>query len=179
MSELHVRKLAADFITPVRAYAVVYKELSHRSSFLFESVVPGERWGRYSIVGCLPEKEGAYVGDDPLGALGAEVAALPRAETFIEALTQARVGWLTYEIVSALHGLEAWDEGHPYARVMQEPTILLFDNLEQTLTIAGKNANVVKRCELELRRAADLVPMPVPDRSAAPEHVDLSLDDAA
>ena len=73
VSALFIRTLAADFITPVRAYGVVYKQLGHRSSFLFESVAPGERWGRYSIIGCLPEQEGVYAGDDPLGTIGQEI----------------------------------------------------------------------------------------------------------
>ena len=179
VSALFVRTLAADFITPVRAYGVVYKQLGHRSSFLFESVVPGERWGRYSIIGCLPAQEGVYAGDDPLGTIGQEIMDLPKPDTFIEALVDARFGWLSYDVANQLHKIEECDGLHPLGRVMSGQTIILFDNLEQTLTIASRNENVVKRCENEFRRAAELIPMAVPERGALPDGVEVGLSDEA
>jgi anthranilate synthase component 1 len=179
VSELFTRTLAADFITPVRAYAVVYKLLGNRSSFLFESVVPGERWGRYSIIGCMPTSEGVYAGDDPLGTLGQEIVDLPKPATFIEALVGARVGWISYDVANQLHKIEDCEGLHPLGRVMSNQTIILFDNLEQTMTIASRNENVVKRCELEFRRAAELVPMPVPARGALPDGLELGIGDEA
>jgi anthranilate synthase component 1 len=179
VSELYLRKLAADFITPVRAYGVVYKQLGHRSSFLFESVVPGERWGRYSIIGCLPNAEGVYTGDDPLGSIGAEIKNLKKPDTFIEALVEAQFGWFSYDVANQLHKIEPAEGRHVLGRVMSGQTIILFDNLEQTLTIASKIENVVKRCEGELRKAAELVPMPVPSRGALPDDIQLGLSDEA
>lgn len=47
VSSIVTRTLAADHVTPVRAYAALRSHAAGRSSFLFESVHPGERWGRY------------------------------------------------------------------------------------------------------------------------------------
>src|SRR4051812_19512214 len=52
--------LAADQVTPVRAFAALRSHAPDRSSFLLESVVPGERWGRYSIVGYRAQAEHLY-----------------------------------------------------------------------------------------------------------------------
>ncbi|MGC4090927.1 MAG: hypothetical protein QM756_24250 [Polyangiaceae bacterium] len=42
------KTLVVDGITPVLAYQVLRQDAG-LGSFLLESVVPGERWGRYSI----------------------------------------------------------------------------------------------------------------------------------
>ena len=51
VSPIVTRTLAADHVTPVRAYAALRSHAPSLSSFLLESVHPGERWGRYSIIG--------------------------------------------------------------------------------------------------------------------------------
>jgi anthranilate synthase component 1 len=51
------RTLVADTLTPVRAYASLRAADPDGASFLLESVVGGERWGRYSIVGYRPRYE--------------------------------------------------------------------------------------------------------------------------
>ena len=47
MSTIFTRTLAADHLTPVQAYAALKSHAPQQSSFLFESVHPEERWGRY------------------------------------------------------------------------------------------------------------------------------------
>src|SRR5271170_1294186 len=47
----------ADTMTPVRAYAALRRAAGDAASFLLESVVGGERWGRYSILGYRPKYE--------------------------------------------------------------------------------------------------------------------------
>src|SRR5271166_5851161 len=60
----------ADTMTPVRAYAALRRAAGDSMSFLLESVVGGERWGRYSILGYNPKREvslqpdGRWVGAD-------------------------------------------------------------------------------------------------------------------
>jgi anthranilate synthase component 1 len=49
--------LVADTLTPVRAYAALRHAAEDDASFLLESVVGGERWGRYSILGYKPRRE--------------------------------------------------------------------------------------------------------------------------
>ena len=47
----------ADTMTPVRAYAALRRAAGDAASFLLESVIGGERWGRYSILGYEPKDE--------------------------------------------------------------------------------------------------------------------------
>ncbi len=47
---MYKKTLVVDGITPVGAYQALRKR-SEGGSFLLESVVGGERWGRYSILG--------------------------------------------------------------------------------------------------------------------------------
>jgi anthranilate synthase component I len=49
--------LVGDGLTPVRAYAALRAADPDGASFLLESVVGGERWGRYSILGYRPRWE--------------------------------------------------------------------------------------------------------------------------
>lgn len=51
------RTLVADGLTPVRAYAALREADAEGASFLLESVVGGERWGRFSILGYRPSYE--------------------------------------------------------------------------------------------------------------------------
>ena len=51
------RTLVADALTPVRAYAALREADPDGASFLLESVVGGERWGRFSILGYRPTYE--------------------------------------------------------------------------------------------------------------------------
>src|SRR4029079_14735066 len=51
------RTLVADGLTPVRAYAALREADRDGASFLLESVVGGERWGRFSILGYRPTYE--------------------------------------------------------------------------------------------------------------------------
>src|SRR6266571_1459867 len=44
------REVLGDLETPVGAY----RKLAEPNSFLLESVEHGERWGRYSFIGCDP-----------------------------------------------------------------------------------------------------------------------------
>ncbi len=48
------RTIVADGLTPVRAYAALREADPEGASFLLESVVSGERWGRFSILGYRP-----------------------------------------------------------------------------------------------------------------------------
>ena len=50
-------KLVFDTLTPVAAYAALRKAEPAGASFLFESVVGGERWGRRTLVGYRPQRD--------------------------------------------------------------------------------------------------------------------------
>jgi anthranilate synthase component I len=172
------RTLSADFITPVRAYSTIYKLFSERSSFLFESVVPGERWGRYSIIGCLPQTEKAY-DRDPLAELGREMAQEAEPATLLETLSRSRAGYIAYEAVNSLHHIADWNDKIPDAWMMSGCTILLFDNVNQTLSVGGPVEATVERCIREITTPGELDPIPIPRAGTLPEHVDVTIDDAA
>lgn len=54
---MKMHTLVGDGLTPVRAYAALREADPLGASFLLESVVGGERWGRYSILGYRPRYE--------------------------------------------------------------------------------------------------------------------------
>ena len=56
------KTLVVDGITPVGAYQAL-RTRSEGGSFLLESVVAGERWGRYSILGYRPKSQHVVYGE--------------------------------------------------------------------------------------------------------------------
>jgi anthranilate synthase component I len=182
--------LAADQVTPVRAYAALRSHAPDRSSFLLESVVPGERWGRYSIVGCRAEAETLFhPGVDVLGLLAKDIDAMASAEdpagdkppnvALAERFSEALVGYIGYEAIEPLHRLKPWKHEDPPARMMRGATVVVFDNLQQTLTIAGHSNAAVNRCAWEMNHGPDLRLLRAPAPRRVPEHMDVSMDDEA
>ena len=191
MSSIVTRTLAADHVTPVSAYAALRSHAPGRSSFLFESVHPGERWGRYSIIGHRARTETLYpVGRDALAELAVDIAGLtppaavaasPFADTEALAarLTRSLIGYVAYDAVNHAHGIPHWPGTDTLARVMRDATIVVFDNLRQTVTIAGASNAEVNRCEWEMTHGPELFALHAPDPRGVPETVDVAVDDAA
>ena len=190
MSQIVTRTLAADHITPVRAYAALRSHASRQSSFLFESVHPGERWGRYSIVGYRAMSEAAYPPDgDALSSFAKELVARDPGEPFESSspfadterlaaeLTRGAFGFIAYDAVHESNKIPLWPGSDTLLRMMRDATIVVFDNLKQTLTIAGKSRGAVNRCEWEMNHGPELFALSAPDPKAAPLHVDVSVDD--
>ncbi len=126
----------ADTLTPVRAYAALRRAAGGAASFLLESVVGGERWGRYSILGYRPKQEmtlqanGQWVGadgkpaplvratgaKDPLEAAHAlfqpsfsrEDVANPAAR-----FAHAYVGYLAWDLVHSIERVQGWGRSPP------------------------------------------------------------------
>ncbi|MEJ7730719.1 MAG: anthranilate synthase component I family protein [Polyangiaceae bacterium] len=179
--EVVTRTQAADHLTPVRAYAALRAQSPGRSSFLFESVVPGERWGRYSIIGYRARTEAiASPGDeDALALFGAHAEGLVRTDSLAARVSQAVVGYLAYDAVHAPNRIESWPREPDLARVMRDCTVVVFDNLRQTMTLAGRTDNALDRCAWEMTHGPELRPFPVPDANATPLHLSVSMDDAS
>jgi anthranilate synthase component 1 len=210
------RTLVADALTPVRAYAALRAADPEGASFLLESVVGGERWGRYSILGYRPRYEAILDRDgwklrpgsgdptgrrtpsfsarpgDPIASAGGLFQA-PRGQQKVfqgDASMAARfaashVGYLAWDIVHLIDkvpaGSDATWQKHfvPLARFLGGATVVVFDSLAQTVTIAAEDPADVERALVDLERSTALTHIAVPDRSRIPGDVTTDLDDDA
>jgi anthranilate synthase component 1 len=173
------RTFAADHVTPVRAYASLRSHAPGRSSFLLEAE-PGRLGERYSIVGYRVKTEALYPGGgNALDLLQQDLVSEEVAETFPERLSQALVGYIAYDVVHAMHGIDPWPDETDVARMMRDATVAVFDHVKQTLTIAGRTMGAVERCAWEMTHGPDLPAMEMPDAHARPEFLEPTITDAA
>lgn len=192
VSQIITRTFAADHVTPVKAYVALRSHAPHQSSFLFESVHPGERWGRYSILGYRALGESMYPpGGDALALLAKDMMGpeipehVPSHTSFADTeqlaarLTRALVGYVAYDAVNEAHAIEPWGASDTLIRVMRDATIVVFDNLCQTVTIAATSKGALKRCEWEMTHGPELFPLAAPDPKALPKYVNVSMEDDA
>jgi anthranilate synthase component 1 len=192
----------ADTMTPVRAYAALRRAAGDAASFLLESVVGGERWGRYSILGYEPRDEvtlepsGRWVNarglphgatepgaKDPLGAARSLFEATQDSDEGrhpAARFAQSYVGYLGWDLVHLIDKVPGWGPRitAPVARFFGGATIVVFDGLSHTVTIAGESAADVERTRAHLDRMPPLSPLALPDRSRLPPDVDVNMDDA-
>jgi anthranilate synthase component 1 len=179
--------LVADRLTPVAAYAAL-RAADPGPSFLLESVVAGERWGRYSILGYRPRREvilrapraGAVLpAGDPFSELSQQIAVGAEPELDMAArFARAHVGYLAYDLVHFTTKVDRWPDHQPLARFVSDATVVVFDNLRQTVTIAAQDRAEVERARADLERAAPLSSLAVPDPVAVPSDVEVLTDDA-
>jgi anthranilate synthase component 1 len=193
----------ADTMTPVRAYAALRHAAGDSASFLLESVVGGERWGRYSILGYDPKHEvtlqpsGHWVGAHglPHGMRSAEGAKDPleAARSLFEGsadpadashpaarFVKSYVGYMAWDLVHVIDKVPGWGPRvtSPLARFFGGATIVVFDGLSHTVTIAAEDAADVERARVHLDRMAPLAPLALPDRARIPADVQVDVDDA-
>jgi anthranilate synthase component 1 len=147
------RQILADLETPVSAFLKIHRG---RYGFLLESVQGGEQWGRYSFLGTEPASVLSIAGGqlrveepergrvetrachDPLVELKALLAAQrPAAIAGLPRFAGGAVGYLGYDVVRAFERLPATvpaDLPIPEARLMLATSLLVFDNVAQTIT---------------------------------------------
>ncbi|HEY6464265.1 MAG TPA: chorismate-binding protein, partial [Polyangiaceae bacterium] len=195
----------ADTITPVRAYAALRRAAGERASFLLESVVGGERWGRYSILGYDPKHEvslqpsGHWVGAHglPHGLASARDAKDPleAARSLFEReagpdghggpthpaarFAKSYVGYIAWDLVHTIEKVPGWGPRGtaPLARFFGGSTIVVFDSLSHTITIAAEDAADVERARGHLDRPDPLSPLALPDRSRIPADARVDVGD--
>jgi anthranilate synthase component 1 len=189
-------KLVFDTLTPVAAYAALRKAEPAGASFLFESVVGGERWGRRTLVGYRPQRDATLTMEgwtikDPGGETRVKTSAdpltaakeifgerQPRSE-FAEDLACAHFGYFAWDLVHAVSRVPTHASlPGPLARFVSGCTLVVFDNLEQTLTVAGPTQADVDRALADLSCAPHLPSFPIPDRTRIPDDVELGMSDA-
>ncbi len=182
---MHKKTLVVDGITPVGAYQALRAQ-SEGGSFLLESVVPGERWGRYSILGYRPRQQIVLYGEqgvDPFSRLGELSPAGGENDADVALrFANAAVGMIAYDIVHYATKVDVWPElaGKPVARLIRGATVIVFDNLTHTAVIAAADPAEVERAEQCLLRTPGVSMIPPPDAGAQPSsaEVDVNLSDA-
>jgi anthranilate synthase component 1 len=201
MTKLFSETRPSDALTPVAAYAALRAHAGDGASFLFESVVGGERWGRYSILGYRPRyevvhgwdgisvegalPEGRELADagDPLDRIAPLLAPVGPAKTPAERFASGHVGFFAWDLV---HRIEAVPPGDPIVwkrhflplfRILGGLVVVVFDNLSQTYTVSADDPARVARALSDLETRVPLRPIDLPDRSRVPEHR-VDVDDA-
>ncbi|MDG3006483.1 anthranilate synthase component I [Paludisphaera mucosa] len=162
------RQLVGDDLTPVSAFSRIERSAP---SFLFESVVGGEKVGRYSFLGtepflrfeargreivvtdaAHPDVECRYHSDDPFGELqhlvechrAAHVPGLPR-------FTGGAVGYAAYDAVRYTENLPnapADDRNLPDLSFAFFDRMVLFDHIRKTVLVVAQ-AQLDPGCDLE------------------------------
>jgi anthranilate synthase component 1 len=148
-------------------------------------VVPGERWGRYSILGYRPRSHVALYGVegvDPFTRLGELVpSGSNRVENVAQRFVGAHVGMLAYDMVHFVTKVPGWSKeelAQPIARLIGDCTVIVFDNLDHTASIASTDREAVERAESDLAGVAPLAPLVTPDAAALPTDVSVNVSDA-
>lgn len=181
------RRLTSDTLTPVTAFHKIDHGLC---ACLFESVIGGERVGRYNFVAADPflllEARGREVVvtssagverfecDDPLGDLERRVAAL-RAATLptLPPFAGGAIGYAGYDVVrysEHLPNAPTDDRGLPDLSFAFFDRMVVFDNITKTITVVamarvGQGDDASARADA-CRRVDDLVTLlerPDPD----------------
>jgi anthranilate synthase component I len=144
-------RVLADTDTPVSILQKCYDK--NKECFLLESVEGGERWARYSFLGVSAfgtvkifkdhveittqtTQEKISHKNDPLGVMrklinGYTPADIPDLPRFWSGLT----GYFTYEMVSFFEDIPvSLPEDTPYGHFIIPDLMIIFDNVQQTLT---------------------------------------------
>jgi anthranilate synthase component 1 len=197
---LFERTIVADDLTPVSAYARLRAARPNEPSFLFESVVGGERWGRYSILGYAPRYEAILQragwtlrGDnapelpaptgDPLGTIGPLFTHDPNMPDrgVADRVARSHVGFLAWDLVHLIDKVPPGD-AHDYAlaRFLGCPTVVVFDALAQTVTVCAHDAaGLEETLRVLAAPSPPLREIAIPDRSRIDSdvHTDMGDDD--
>jgi anthranilate synthase component 1 len=180
---MHKKTLVVDGLTPVGAYQGLRTQ-SAGGSFLLESVVPGERWGRYSILGYRPRASITLYGEAGVDPFSRLAEAFPTGDApepdVATRFARAAVGLIPYDIVHYATKVDPWPDSseRPVARLLRDFTAIVFDNLEHTATIASHDAGELERAERDIASVSRLSVAPPPDSAARPNDVDVTMSDA-
>ena len=129
-------------ITPIAAYL----KLTHKSnmrSFLFESVLGGEKIGRYSMVGVQSSDELLIsVGEDPLPAIESKLKKIRQvSHPDLPPFTGGAVGFISYDCVNyfepSTKNKLIEPLGLPESLMMFCKTVIIFDHLYAIIKVVS------------------------------------------
>jgi anthranilate synthase component 1 len=155
------REILADGDTPVSAYAKLGR---NPYSFLLESVVGGQKWAAYSFLGVAPravikaqhgqvdvvwhdvdgtgqDRSASWKAADPTEAVREIMSEFkPVSMPGLPRFWGGAVGWLSYDLARGFEQLPSQapdDLGLPELCLTLTDTLVIFDNLRQTLKIVA------------------------------------------
>ncbi len=165
------REILADTETPVSAFL----KLGDLPSFLFESVVGGEKWARYSFLGSKPSRvirswdkkieikdnvmgTKIFEVENPLDVIKREIATYNPVD--VEGLPRfygGLVGYIGYDMVRFFECIP--DENKPELELpdmflMVTDTVIIFDNLKGKIKVVS-NAHINNKSPEEAYREAE------------------------
>ncbi len=146
------RELLADLITPVAAFSRI---VGDEPGFLLESTEHGNRWSRFSFMGCRPRARiiahgrNLKISGDDLGPLPSGAGALGALDVILDRfrapsipglppLHSGVVGYLGYDVVREVEHLPASppdDLGFPDAMLDVIGSVVAFDHWRQRVTL--------------------------------------------
>ncbi len=194
---------AADTLTPVRAYASLRRAAGDGASFLLESVVGGQRWGRYSILGYRPRYEALLLSEGPWRVRGERPAVAdaleregvdplvaaaslidpdfpPPSAHLAERIARSHVGFFGWDLVHRIANVKGFGGDEPsrvVARLLGRCVVCVFDSLTQTFTIAADDEESARRARADLETDTNLHGIALPDRQRIPAEVEVNTDD--
>ncbi|MDX1763222.1 MAG: anthranilate synthase component I, partial [bacterium] len=192
------KEILADMETPVSAFRKID---DGEFSFLLESVEGGEKWARYSFLGCAPamvlEGRGRKVRvirggkedeilscEDPIATVRETMRRYkPVSDPGLPRFVGGAVGYIGYDMVrffEEIPQVPKEDSGFPDMLLMIMTDLLIFDNQEKKIIIVS-NAYVEEGADLErVYREAEMKIDRMIDRLNVPcEVVNLSLPPVA
>lgn len=164
------KEILGDIETPVNAFL----KLNKRPSFLLESVVGGEIWARYSFIGIDPtitiifrekkltikSKDSTKIveTDDPLKSIKEILGGFnPVTVKGLPRFTGGFVGYIGYDVVKFFERVPDYKKpciDMPDIFLMLADTILIFDNLKQTIKVVY-NAHITGQSPKEVYEDAE------------------------
>jgi anthranilate synthase component 1 len=159
----------------------------------YEAVLDRKGWklvpGSGARPGSMPPPlaTGGAAGGDAVAAIEPLFRSLAASEADASQAARfaaAHVGYLAYDIVHLIDkvppGSEAIWKRHeiPLARFLGGATIVVFDALEQTVTIAAADEESIERALADLQRTPTIHGISIPDRTRIPPDVTADLSDA-
>ncbi len=172
------RRLLSDTHTPVSAFRSLDRG---GPGCLFESVIGGEKVGRYSFLATEPVKRFAATGnqvtigvvngqtttfysDDPLQCLRDHVTASVAPSDGLPPFIGGAIGYAAYDVIRYVENLPnpPMDDRHlPDLDFSFYQTMLVFDHVSKTITLVtladGKSANAAQSYQVATNRLDDFV----------------------